>query len=102
LFEFTVVADQLGAGEAVLQIAGKFIRIVTHENGANAPIALRHEDSPEGAFANGKTDFRVRAAGAIIGRRHTQNLIRLFIETAVGVVTGVENESVRPGYPKGG
>jgi hypothetical protein len=71
LLEFAVVADQIGTGEPVLQIACKFVGIVAQENGTDAPVAFGNEDRPEGAFANGETYGCPIAARAEICGCHT-------------------------------
>ena len=72
LLEESVAADQIGLRETVLQLARKLICIVAKENGANAPVASGHEDRAQKAFADGETNLCVRAAGAIVGRRHAE------------------------------
>ena len=74
-----------------MQVARQLVGIVPQENGANAPVALGNKDRPERAFANGKADFGIGAASTIVARRHAQNVIRLFVETAVGIVAGIKN-----------
>ena len=65
LLEIGIAADQLRAREAVLEIAHKRVRIVAQQDGADALVALRHQDRAERALADGEADLGVRAAGAV-------------------------------------
>ena len=54
LLEPGVAADQPGMRELVLEIPRELAGIVAHENGAHATIALRDQDRPESALADGE------------------------------------------------
>jgi hypothetical protein len=61
LLEPRVAADQPCVRKAVLEVAGKRIRVVAHEDGTDAPLASRHEDGAKRAFADCKAYPGVRA-----------------------------------------
>jgi len=65
LFEIRITADQVGAGELVLQFARKSVRVVPEKNGANPTIASRDEERAERTFAHRETDIGLRSAGTI-------------------------------------
>jgi hypothetical protein len=86
LLEGGVSADQGGAGKPVLEVAHQGVRIVAHEDGADAAPAAGDEDGAQRALADREPDLRVRAAGAELGRCHAQQPLGLVVEPAVGAV----------------
>jgi hypothetical protein len=81
-----VPANQHGLREPVLHIAHQRIRIVSQQDGADAPCAGRHQDRPQGTLAHRKTDGNLLPSGTVGGRCHPQQLVRLLVEATVGVV----------------
>ena len=75
--------------EAVLQVAHQRVGIVAEQDGADAALAPGDQDRAERAFADGEADLGVRAAGAVVGRRHAEHLVGRRVEAAVGVEAGV-------------
>ena len=89
LLKHRVAADEIRQRESILQISSQQIRVVSKQNGANAEVALRHQDGTQGALAHSEANVRARASGAVSGRRHSQYLVRRFIEAPAGIVSGV-------------
>src|SRR4051812_23975477 len=75
LFELAVTADQVGMREAILQVTGKRIRIVTDQNGTDSTFTLRHQDGAQRAFPYCETYLGRNTAFLIAGGCHAQFLI---------------------------
>src|ERR1019366_8227146 len=58
----------------------KGVRVVAHEDGADALIGSRHEDGTKRAFSDGETYLDVAAAIPVCRGSHTQHLVRGFVE----------------------
>ncbi len=72
--ELWITAHQLGAGEAVLQVADQHVWIVAHQDGADPLWRRRRQDGAQGALADGEADHRVLAALAGLRWGHAQHL----------------------------
>lgn len=88
-FEVSISAHQRGAWKAVLEILHQIPGVVTEEDRAHACRALRHEDGPEGAVADGEVDPEPLASAPIVRRRHSQDLTGPLVELPCRVEAGV-------------
>src|SRR5258708_23972096 len=88
-FVVPVGSDQAGSGETILELAHQFFRVVAKKDRGNTFLARRDEDGAKGYFTDGKTNLLVRAARAILGRRHAQHVRGLLVEATAGIETGI-------------
>ncbi|CAH1081049.1 hypothetical protein NTG1052_380009 [Candidatus Nitrotoga sp. 1052] len=88
MLKFRITAHQNSARKTILQVTRQCIGVIAHENGTDAAFAGRHQYRPERALADGEAYFSIGPTGAVVGRRHAQDLTRLFVKTPVGTVAG--------------
>lgn len=102
LLEIGVAADEVCLGEAVLQVLHQHGRVVVHEDGADAALALGHQDGTQGALRDGEADRHAVTTGPIVAGTHAQQSVRLFVEATVGVEAGiVDGVGHAPGFAQG-
>src|ERR1700745_4426028 len=88
----------MGLRKLVLEISGKRVRIITHEDRADSCFGGGDKNGAQRGLRDGKADGVSSAPLAILFRLHAEHLRGACIETAVRVESGLV-DSFRHGLP---
>src|SRR3984893_8408091 len=88
-FVVAVGPDQLRLGKAILKVADQLAGVAAEEDGRDAFLARSHQNGAERALSDREADVLVRAAGAILCRRHAEHVGRLLVEASARIEPGV-------------
>src|SRR5712692_8450277 len=91
-YEGLIVAvgpDQLRLGKAILKLADQFVGVAAEKDGRDTFLARSHQNGTERALSDCEADVLVRAAGAILCRRHPEHVGGLLVEASARIEPGI-------------